>query len=123
LPSGQSIRKNLPVAEERTDEGAVDGATGTDGAGGPDPAVAPVAKRIRAEDISPGDRIVDRHGLQNPITVTKVKFDGGFMIVYGGRQPVSMARREWIWRLPSEKDEAGEKPGEGESDAAPPAES
>jgi len=110
------------MAEERTDESAVDGVTGADGGGGAEPAAAPAAERIRAEDVSPGDRIVDRDGLQDPITVTEVKFDGGFMIVYGGRQPVSMARREWIRRLSSEKDEAGEKRSEGESDTAPPAE-
>jgi hypothetical protein len=86
------------MAEEQKQKGA-----GVDGAGAPQaPEPEAKAQRIRAEEAKPGDRIVDRDGLQDPITVTRVEFDGGFMFVYGGPRPVQMARGEWIRLLPPE---------------------
>lgn len=90
--------------QERSDEG-------DEGAGKPaDPTPRP--RRIRAEEARPSDRIVDRDRLQDPITVTKVKLDGGFLMIYGGPHPISLPRREWIWRLPAlpQSEEGGAEP-------------
>lgn len=106
------------MAEEQTENDATVGPDAAPAAAVPEPEAR--ARRIRAEEARPGDRVVDRDALQDSITVTKVKLDGGFMLVYGGPQPVQLARREWIWLLPPEPPADSGNKGHAPPDEGPP---